>query len=108
MEPQRDEEIVETDRARAGSTPHVVRWILVVSLVLAIVLLSITWITGALSMGQRGSEATAVDRRADHSGTEHSDTDGIVSDRADQIGNAPAQMSSPVASEAEPTVVENH
>ena len=37
----------ETDEARAGSTPGIVRWILLVGLFAAIALLSIIWITGA-------------------------------------------------------------
>jgi hypothetical protein len=43
-----DEVHLETDAARAGSTPNVVRWILAISLLAVIVLLSIVWITGAL------------------------------------------------------------
>lgn len=39
----------ETDAARAGSTPNIVRWILAISLFAAIVLLSAVWITGALT-----------------------------------------------------------
>ena len=38
---------VDTDEARAGSTPHIVRNVLAISLGLAIVLLSIAWMTGA-------------------------------------------------------------
>lgn len=48
----RDGEIhIETDEARGGSTPHIMRYVLAISITLAIILLSITWITGALSMG---------------------------------------------------------
>ena len=51
MERHGDEIHVATDEARGGSTPHIVRWVLGISLILAIVLLSMTWITGALSFG---------------------------------------------------------
>ena len=51
MERQGEEVHVSTDEARGGSTPHIVRWVLGISLFLAIALLSITWITGALSSG---------------------------------------------------------
>ncbi len=51
MERQGDEIHVATDEARGGSTPHIVRWVLGISLFLAIALLSITWITGALTFG---------------------------------------------------------
>jgi hypothetical protein len=48
MENRGGEFHLDTDEARAGSTPHVVRWMLGVGLVLAIVLLSLIWITGAV------------------------------------------------------------
>ncbi|HWK41336.1 MAG TPA: hypothetical protein VNR60_05330 [Croceibacterium sp.] len=50
----------ETDAARAGSTPNVVRWILAISLLAAIILLSAIWITGALTNddAQPGSSAS--------------------------------------------------
>lgn len=49
MERQGDEVHVETDEARSGSTPHIVRYVLAISLFLAIAALSLIWITGALS-----------------------------------------------------------
>src|SRR5690606_16956386 len=100
---QRGEELhAETDEARAGSTPNIVRWVLIIGLLLAIVLLSITWITGALSMGARGSEATATDRIADQS-TAGDSTDSIVSDGANQLPDtAPA-----AANSGEPTAIQN-
>ncbi|GAD50649.1 hypothetical protein NT2_10_00940 [Caenibius tardaugens NBRC 16725] len=51
MERQGDEVHVTTDEVRGGSTPHIVRWVLGISLILAIALLSMTWITGAMSVG---------------------------------------------------------
>ncbi|PEQ11906.1 hypothetical protein B2G71_14055 [Novosphingobium sp. PC22D] len=48
MENRGTEIHVEDDRARAGSTPHIVRYVLIASLVLAIVALSAIWITGAI------------------------------------------------------------
>ena len=38
---------IPTSEARGGETPHVMRYVLLFSLLLAIVLLSIVWITGA-------------------------------------------------------------
>jgi hypothetical protein len=49
MERQGDEVHIETDEARGGSTPHIVRYVLVISLVLAVAALSLIWITGAVS-----------------------------------------------------------
>lgn len=40
---------IEQDEARAGSTPRVVRYVLLISIVLAILALSAIWITGALN-----------------------------------------------------------
>lgn len=54
-----DEVHLETDAARAGSTPNVVRWILAISLLAVIVLLSIVWITGALTQSDIEQETAA-------------------------------------------------
>ncbi|MEZ5708281.1 MAG: hypothetical protein R3E02_02705 [Blastomonas sp.] len=37
---------MQTDEARGGDTPHIVRYVLGISTVLAIIALSITWISG--------------------------------------------------------------
>lgn len=49
METRGEEVHVEVEEARAGNTPNVVRYVLLVSLTLAIVALSAIWITGALT-----------------------------------------------------------
>lgn len=49
MERQGDEVHIKTDEARGGSTPQIVRYVLAISLVLAILALSLVWISGALS-----------------------------------------------------------
>ena len=49
MEREGSEVHLETDEARAGSTPHTVRYVLIFGTLLAIVALSIVWITGALA-----------------------------------------------------------
>lgn len=49
MERQGDEVHIETDEARGGSTPHIVRYVLAFSLVLVIAAMSLIWITGALN-----------------------------------------------------------
>lgn len=59
MRHEGDEIHVETTDARAGSTHNGVRWILVISLALAIVALSAIWITGALTTPQ-GSRTDPV------------------------------------------------
>ena len=49
MERQGDEVHLNEEEASAGSQPHIVRYILAISLLLVTVLLSIVWITGAVT-----------------------------------------------------------
>ncbi|MEW9855716.1 hypothetical protein [Novosphingobium sp. M1R2S20] len=55
MDNQRREVHVEQDEARAGSTPHIVRYVLLISLALVIVALTVVWVTGAMSTSHSGS-----------------------------------------------------
>jgi hypothetical protein len=71
----------ETDAARGGSTPNIVRWILVVSLFAAIALLSIIWITGAAT--QKEAEVTVSGQMRDRTDIEA--TDSIVGEDADEF-----------------------
>lgn len=52
MERQGNEVHIQTDEARGGSTPHIVRYVLVISLLLVIVALSAIWMTGAANAPQ--------------------------------------------------------
>lgn len=62
MERHGDEIHITTEEARAGSTPHILRYMLGVSLALAIIALSVVWITGALSQRPaNGGPVTAVE-----------------------------------------------
>ncbi len=47
------------EEARGGSTPHIVRWVLGISLTAAIIALSAIWMIGALSQGEREGSGTA-------------------------------------------------
>ena len=108
MERQGDEVHVETDEARGGSTPNTVRWILIVGLILAIGLLSATWIIGALGMEEEDQHQNVNREILDRAEDEGRDTDSIVSDDFNQIeGAEPAEASTPDANEGEPTAVEN-
>jgi hypothetical protein len=49
MERQGEEIHVTTTEASGGSTPHIVRYVLGISLFLAIAAMSAIWITGALT-----------------------------------------------------------
>lgn len=78
-DPDRQTHIEEND-AKGGRNEGVVRWVLLISLTLAIIALSIIWITGALSQGAVESEGTAtgrIEEQQKQEGSEQSDTDGI-------------------------------
>ena len=85
MAGERDEVHVDTDEARGGSTPHVVRWMLGISLVAAIVLLSAIWMFGAATQGDREEEITATGIAQDRQDDMGSDTDGILIENADEL-----------------------
>ncbi|HKX78382.1 MAG TPA: hypothetical protein VJM34_07685 [Novosphingobium sp.] len=63
MENQNGELHIDRDEARAGSTPHIVRYVLLISLTLAIVALSAIWIIGALNSA-KDTGGVADTRRA--------------------------------------------
>lgn len=96
-----DEVHRDTDDARGGSTPHIVRWMLVISTLAAIILLSAVWIFGALSQGDREEEITATGIAQD--AERGSDTDGIVIDNADEFDTAQEPDPLILPNEAEPT-----
>jgi hypothetical protein len=64
MERQGNEVHIETDEARGGSTPHIVRYVLAISLFLAVAAMSLIWITGAVTTnppnGGSGSPPSSV------------------------------------------------
>lgn len=67
-----------TEEARAASTPNIVRWVLAISLLAAIVLLSAIWIFGAATTDD-DSMSTVTDRIEEPQ--EGNQTDSIVSNR---------------------------
>lgn len=52
MEAPRREVHIDKDEARAGSTPHVVRYVLIIGIALAIIALTVIWVTGAMNSNQ--------------------------------------------------------
>ena len=94
MVDDRNEVHAETDAARAGSTPHIVRWVLAISLFAAIALLSIIWITGAASQNdeEQNVEVSTRYQEVQEEADRGDDTDSIVGENADEIeGAAPAE-----------------
>ena len=59
MERIGDEVHIGTDEVRSAATPHIVRYVLAVSLLLAILAMSAIWITGALSLQPHSEPVTA-------------------------------------------------
>lgn len=88
-DPEIPTRIDETD-AKAGSNDGVVRWVLFISLALAIVALTLIWVTGALTQDPVESQMN-VERKQDAGGdgatSESSTIDGITSDDS---GTVPA------------------
>ncbi len=63
MEVRNGEVHVDAPEARAGSTNNTVRYVLLISIVLAILAMTIIWVTGALNSDQ-GNNAQANSQRA--------------------------------------------
>jgi len=91
MERHGDETHIETDEARGGSTPHIVRWILAISLLAAIVLLSIIWITGAATRGDAEGSTNPRNKVLDEYGA----GGGILGENADKIEAPKASDTAP-------------
>jgi hypothetical protein len=87
----------ETDAARGASSPNIVRWVLLVSLFAAIVLLSIIWITGAATQSDAEENVEVTSRAEDMNDERESieDTDSIVGEDADQIEAAEPGQADP-------------
>lgn len=83
----RDGEVhISTDEVRGGSTPHIVRWILGISLLAAIVLLSALWMTSAALQSDAEDETSVTAAAAER--TQGDDTDSTVDDRVDQADDS--------------------
>ena len=92
MEKRGDEIHITDTEANAGETSGHMRWVLGIGLVLAIAVLSLIWITGALTQGDEEEEATATGVIASQEPA--TGTDSIVSDRVDTASDLPAADSS--------------
>ncbi|RPF72213.1 hypothetical protein [Aurantiacibacter spongiae] len=69
----------DEERVSGGSKENVVRWVLAFSLLAVIVLLSIVWITGALTQGDTEEEITATGNVQSNE-TGPTDIDGVIID----------------------------
>lgn len=57
METRKEEVHLDNVEARSGSTPGIVRYVLLISLALVIIALSAVWMTGALTTPDTGGHA---------------------------------------------------
>ncbi len=55
---------IPTSEARGGETPHIMRYVLLFSLLLAILLLSVVWITGAWEASDRTGPSVTAEEHA--------------------------------------------
>ena len=95
MEETNGEVHIETDEARGGSTPNIVRWVLGIGLLLAVVGMSLAWLIPAMTRdgGDRSGVAApqpAVGQDQATAATTGSDTDSIVGEDADKLGDRAA------------------
>lgn len=93
--PVNGEEIhADSEAVRAGSTPHVTRWVLTFGLIGAIVLLTAIWVIGAWSSDQNNQTVGAQIQASQKQNAGHNDS--IVSDHADEMNAAtPGQSTEP-------------
>lgn len=83
MDKQGDNIQVNDVEASGGSKEGVVRYVLVIGLVLAIGLLTLIWVTGALTQDEDEQDISVSSQIATEEAGES--TDGIVSDDADNM-----------------------
>lgn len=105
-EPDRETRIDQTD-AKGGSREGVVRWVLLVSLGLAIVAMTVIWVTGALTQDNVESQGTATGRieaqaEADNAQREGlAEEGGLVAQGTEESNQPPAGRERGVAPNAD-------
>ncbi|WP_159977069.1 MULTISPECIES: hypothetical protein [unclassified Novosphingobium] len=68
METRTQEVHIDEEDARSAETPGVVRYVLMISLALAIIALSVIWLTGSLSTPETGGTADTAKAVAEDGG----------------------------------------
>ena len=92
--PDQSNRIDETD-AKGGSNEGVVRWVLLFSLGLAIIAMTIIWVTGALTQNADESQGTATGRakvqaEAANNRQDLAEESGLVSSGTQESTQSPA------------------
>ncbi len=88
---------VSETEASGGSKEGVVRWVLIVSILLAIVLLSAIWIFGAATQGDVEEEATmsgSIESAADED--EGNQTDSIIGEEVTEMESPGEEPDTPL------------
>ena len=84
----RDGEIhIEDDDAMAGEKSGRMRWVLGISLLAAIIAMTLVWVIPALSQGDAEEEATLSGRLEAQTDAEGDETDGIITEEQIQDAN---------------------
>jgi hypothetical protein len=55
---------LHTDEARSGETPHIVRYILILSLLMVVAAMSVVWISGAMSQRPANGDPVTAEEYA--------------------------------------------
>jgi hypothetical protein len=108
MMENRDGEIhVETDEARGGSSPNIVRWVLGIGLLLAIVGMSLAWIIPAANHGPETMQSQNAQRNIEGAPADQGkDTDSIITPEQANPNAAGAPAAAP-SEGAVPAVANN-
>ena len=90
MHKEGEEVHIDDSEASAGTKTGHVRWILAIGTLLAVVLLSVVWITGAATQGDVEEEATVSGIIESTDEEDGDDTDSIVGEDMTEIDGADA------------------
>jgi len=93
MAGERNEVHVQTEEARGGSTPHVVRWILGIGLFLVIAAFTVIVLIGGASQGDLEEEQNVSNMVSDVEERQQDarDTDGVLIENADELETGDAE-----------------
>ncbi len=89
---------VKTDKARSGETPHIVRYVLGISVVLAAMAMTVIWVTGALTSDQKDGDIGTARPAAETSAVPQS-SDRLINGSAATPASAENQRSTVSADE---------
>ena len=97
---------MDTDEARGGSTPNIVRWVLGIGLLLAVIGMSLAWIIPSLNHGPETlASGNAPGNLPAATAAQGTGTDSIVGENADRIRDtADAPSANSADAPAQPTV----